>query len=235
VADRILIIDSNEDIRGMLKKELTNDGYEVYEAGTGNIAFKIANNFFPTLILSEVFLPDMEGVELCKRIKSISNIPDVPYMFLTSASDIYMENRAFQAGAIDYLIKLNVTRQEILLRIELHLQRNSFASKIERYTHMLLSGRYGQIPLVEIYRWLANLKINGALELFYSGQRSTVYFHHGKIVNAESGSSRGKRILFDIQRAGEGIYRFDKDRSTAYTTIYESIDELITELAQATH
>ena len=108
----------------MLKKYFEAEGYNALTSDTGSLAFKIANLEKPEVVLSEVFLPDMDGIELCKRIRDISVIPDVPYVFLSSVSDFLIENKAFRAGADEFLVKNNTTRQELLLRIELLLHQN---------------------------------------------------------------------------------------------------------------
>ena len=87
MSKKILIIDGNENITLMLKKYFEAEGYNALISHTGSLAFKIANLEKPEAVLSEVFLPDMDGIELCKRIRDISVIPDVPYVFLSSVND----------------------------------------------------------------------------------------------------------------------------------------------------
>lgn len=228
----ILIIDGSDTIRKVLRNNFEKEGYTVLESGTGSGAFKVVNSLKPDVILSEVFLPDMDGVELCKRIKDISAVPDVPFVFLTSVQDMLIENRALRAGANDYLVKVNITRQEILLRVELLLHRTSFSSKIERYSDMIFAGRIGSFSLWDVCRIVNNHKMSGLLEVFIIEKRALIYFFEGAIVDASYGKEKGDKALFNITELREGVFRFSGNNVAKQITISQDTDELIDELEQ---
>jgi DNA-binding response OmpR family regulator len=226
----ILIVDGSDTIRTVLYENLEKEGYVVFEADEGKAAFKIVNQEKPDLIVSEVFLPDMDGVELCKRVKDISAVPDVPFVFLTSVQDMLIENRALRAGASDYLVKVNITRQEILLRVELLLHRNSFTAKIERYTDLILSGRLGVLSIWDIARFLHHHRMSGRLELFMREKRAAIYFNDGKIIDALLGREKSNKALSKMVDIDTGVYRFSHRFPARDITISENTSELIDQL-----
>ena len=228
----VLIIDGSDTIRKVLRNNFEREGFQVLEAATGSSGFKIVNSEKPDIVVSEVFLPDMDGVELCKRIKDISAVPDVPFIFLTSVQDMLIENRALRAGANDYLIKVNITRQEILLRVELLLHRQSFAAKIERYSDMVLSGRIGVLSIWDILRFLQGKKLSGMLEIFVFEKRAGIFFFEGQIVDANFGKLKGDKALFQLPEIESGVFRFNQNVVAKQISFTQNTEELISELEQ---
>ena len=230
MSKKILIIDGNENITLMLKKYFEAEGYNALTSDTGSLAFKIANLEKPEVVLSEVFLPDMDGIELCKRIRDISVIPDVPYVFLSSVSDFLIENKAFRAGADEFLVKNNTTRQELLLRIELLLHQNAFSAKIERFPSLLIAGRIGEISLGEVVEFIYKQKLSGGLELFVVDQRGILFFDRGEIIDAYYGKRKAYRAIDNMCDEKAAVYRFSKNLFSRKKTITDSTVDLISSM-----
>jgi CheY-like chemotaxis protein len=101
---RILIVDDETLYARLLKSSLEeNTGYEIFIAGGGNEALELMEQHKPDLVLLDILMPDMNGLECLKRIKSIA--PDVPVSMLTSVRDDEIGKQALQAGAFDYVTK----------------------------------------------------------------------------------------------------------------------------------
>lgn len=101
----ILIIDDEPDIRVLLKYNLEKEGYKVYEAGDGNEGLEIAEKVRPDLIILDVMMPDMDGIETCEKIRSNSNLANSIVCFLTARGEDYSQLAGFDAGADDYIMK----------------------------------------------------------------------------------------------------------------------------------
>ena len=134
---KILIVDDNPNVLKLLNISLSKAaaGYEIVEAENGEVAFEVANKELPDLIISDIMMPQMDGIELCWMIRENSKVPLVPFIFLTSFDDSEMEIRGFRAGADEYLNK-PIDRKELLERVEELLDRTQKLKTIEDKTEV---------------------------------------------------------------------------------------------------
>ena len=101
----VLIIDDEEDIRNILKYSLEKEGYMVYEASNGKDGLAQANQVKPDLIVLDVMMPDMDGIEVCENIRRSSENNDVIICMLTARNEDYSQIAGLEAGADDYVSK----------------------------------------------------------------------------------------------------------------------------------
>jgi len=102
---KILVVDDEADILEFISYNLKKEGYEVYTALNGKEALPIAKKVKPDLILLDVMMPIMDGIETCKRIKADSDFNKTYVVFLTARAEEYSEIEGFNAGADDYIAK----------------------------------------------------------------------------------------------------------------------------------
>ncbi len=103
--DKILLIDDDEDILEFLTYNLEKEGYEVRQAMTGIIATQVAKEFVPDLIILDIMMPDMDGIETCVLLRKNPELKDTIITFLTARSEDYSQVEGFEAGADDYIFK----------------------------------------------------------------------------------------------------------------------------------
>jgi two-component system, OmpR family, alkaline phosphatase synthesis response regulator PhoP len=118
---KILVVDDEADILEFISYNLKKEGYEVYTALNGKEALPIAKKAKPDLILLDVMMPVMDGIETCKRIKADSDFDQTYVVFLTARSEDYSEIEGLDAGADDYIAKpikpkVLITRLNAILR-----------------------------------------------------------------------------------------------------------------------
>jgi two-component system, OmpR family, alkaline phosphatase synthesis response regulator PhoP len=118
---RILLVDDEPDILEFISYNLKKDGFEVYTSNNGREAIKIAIQERPQLIILDVMMPDMDGVETCRIIRETPELKDVLVAFLTARNEDYSQIAGFDAGADDYINKpikprVLVSRVKALLR-----------------------------------------------------------------------------------------------------------------------
>jgi putative two-component system response regulator len=103
---RILLVDDDE-IQLTTAELFLKSDYEIYKTGSGEEALKYLYNkeFVPSLIMLDIFMPNMNGWEVFNRIKAISYLKDIPIVFLTSMDEETEKKRAFQMGAAGFIIK----------------------------------------------------------------------------------------------------------------------------------
>lgn len=117
---RILIVEDDEDIVDVLRRTLRAEGYEVRAAADGPEALENLADFVPDLVILDLGLPGMDGMEVCNRIRKTS---EVPVLMLTARADPEDRVAGLDTGADDYLVK-PFDRSELLARIRALLRRH---------------------------------------------------------------------------------------------------------------
>jgi adenylate cyclase len=102
---RILIVDDNETNRDILRTRLGRHGYELMEAADGEEAITAARQHHPDLILLDVMMPKVDGVEACRQLKADANLPFMPIILVTAKADTKDVVAGLEAGADEYLTK----------------------------------------------------------------------------------------------------------------------------------
>ncbi len=105
MAKKILLVDDETDILDLIKYNLEKEGFEVKIADNGKTAINVASSFVPDLILLDVMMPEMDGVETCIELRKNSKLKHVIIAFLTARGEDYSQIAGFEAGADDYITK----------------------------------------------------------------------------------------------------------------------------------
>jgi len=116
---RVLVVEDDEEIAEVLRRSLRGEGYDVKTTGDGVEALDIAAGFVPDLVVLDLGLPGMDGVEVCRRLRAEG---DVPILILTARTETEDRVAGLDSGADDYLAK-PFERRELLARIRALLRR----------------------------------------------------------------------------------------------------------------
>ena len=111
---KILIVDDDPDIIEILTYNLSNEGYNVKSAVNGVEALKKAKKFIPDIILLDVMMPEMDGIEACSNLREIESLSKTMIIFLSARGEDFTQIAAFDAGADDYINK--PVKPKILLK-----------------------------------------------------------------------------------------------------------------------
>ena len=120
---KILLVDDEPDIIEFIQYNLKKEGYQVFTAMNGRDAIKMAVKHLPDLILLDVMLPDMDGIETCEEIRSIPTLKNTTIAFLTARTEDYSQIAGFEAGGDDYITK-PIKPRVLLSRIKALLKRH---------------------------------------------------------------------------------------------------------------
>ncbi len=134
---KILVVDDEQDILEFVGYNLKKEGFKVYTATNGNEAIKQTKKHKPQLILMDVMMPEMDGIEACLQIKSINEFKNVIIAFLTARSEDYSQIEGFDAGADDYITK-PIKPKLLIRRIKALLKRYREDGEQNKYKHEII-------------------------------------------------------------------------------------------------
>ncbi len=123
-AYKVMVVDDEEPILELLKYNLEKEGYEVKAANNGHLAVEIARKFKPDLVLLDIMMPHMDGVEACRQLRAMPDLINTFIVFLTARSEEYSEVAAFDVGADDYITK-PIKPRALMSRISALFRRES--------------------------------------------------------------------------------------------------------------
>jgi CheY-like chemotaxis protein len=122
MSERILFVDDNVETQKLVNTVLARQSFEVISAYTGEQALQLAQREQPDLILMDLLMPGMDGLEVIRRLRGIGNTAHIPIIIFTVKTDLKTKSAGFEAGADDYLTKLT-TPAEVSMRIRAALRR----------------------------------------------------------------------------------------------------------------
>ncbi|SOD12750.1 response regulator transcription factor [Pedobacter xixiisoli] len=120
---KILIVDDEPDILELIEYNLKKEGYQVYLASNGQDGINVAKKVQPDLIILDIMMPKMDGIEACRLMRAIPEFKNTFMVFLTARSEEYSEIAGFNVGADDYIAK-PIKPRALVSRINAILRRN---------------------------------------------------------------------------------------------------------------
>ena len=132
----VLLIDDNPDNLRLLAGMLRERGYQVRLATSGRWALESARTAPPQLIMLDISMPEMDGYEVCRQLKTDSNTRDIPVIFISALDDALDKVKAFRVGGVDYVSK-PFQAEEVVARVENQLALASLRQDLERHNEEL--------------------------------------------------------------------------------------------------
>ena len=120
---RILLVDDEPEILNVVKFYLEDEDYEVYVTTEGNRAVELAESLRPDLIILDVMMPVMDGIQVCRQLRSRTRTRMIPIIFLTARESVEDKIRGLEAGGVDYITK-PFHNQELMARIKAHIRQS---------------------------------------------------------------------------------------------------------------
>jgi len=123
-ANTILVVDDEQDLLDLIEYNLMKEGYRVLKAVNGIEALEVAKEQNPDLVLLDIMMPKMDGLEVCEKMRSDSDLRHIPIIFLTARGDEKTEVEGLDLGADDYVTK-PISTTKLISRIKAVLRRFS--------------------------------------------------------------------------------------------------------------
>ena len=124
MSQKILLVDDEEDILEFLSYNLIKDGFEILTANNGAKGLALAKKHKPDLVILDVMMPEMDGVDVCQRIRELPELDETLVLFLSARAEDYSELAGFSAGADDYITK-PIKPKLLISRVRAILRRKS--------------------------------------------------------------------------------------------------------------
>ncbi len=193
----ILIVDDNAANRDILETRLAIHGYEIFTASDGEAGLALARERRPDLILLDVMMPKMDGIEVCQHLKKDSDLPFIPIILVTAKSDPKDVVAGLEAGADEYLTKpvdqtALVSRVKSMIRIKsLYDQTKEQAAELTKWNETLQQQVADQLAELERVNVLKGFFSPQLAELIVSSGRTELMESHRREITAVFSDLRG--------------------------------------------
>jgi two-component system NtrC family sensor kinase len=125
----ILIVDDTLANLQLLTQMLTEQGYKIRPAVSGKLAFSFMQSMLPDLILLDIQMPEMDGYEVCEKLKADDKTREIPVIFISALTEVFDKVKAFSVGGVDYITK-PFQAEEVLARVKTHLKLNQLQQQL---------------------------------------------------------------------------------------------------------
>ncbi|MFO8087038.1 MAG: response regulator transcription factor [Bacteroidales bacterium] len=127
---KILIVDDEKDILEFLSYNLNKENYQVKTSSDGMSAVQIARQWSPALVILDVMMPELDGIETCQELRKLDNMKNAIILFLTARGEDYSQIAGFEAGGDDYVTK-PVKPKVLISRVKALLRRHKLVEEPE--------------------------------------------------------------------------------------------------------
>ncbi len=200
----LLLVDSDAKSLRVMEVSLKKAGFQVTTAIHGKDALEKVQISPPDLVLSETRMPEMDGLELCKVLKSDERFRHIPFVFLTNQKAVESKVKGLEQGADDYLTK-PIYIKEVVTRVRMILQKVE-KDRIERKeTKNGFVGNLADMGVVDLVQTFEIGRKTGVIKL--EGERAgVVYFKEGRVIDSELGRLRGENAFYRMLNTFEGKF-----------------------------
>lgn len=176
---KILVVDDDQDILDLLEYNLEKEGFRVKTTSSSQDALSKAIEVLPDLIILDVMMPGLNGIELCKQIREMSCFEDTVIFFLTAHSDVYYQEAALETGGDDFIEKV-VGMRALTQKVVAVLERNFIIRKREQEL---------RVGPLKINRRKSSVSVSGREMLLSKPELELLYFfaqNPGKPITTEN-------------------------------------------------
>jgi DNA-binding response OmpR family regulator len=193
----VLIVDDSPLIQQIVADAFKPRGFEVLRAGDGSEGLRQVSETRPDVIVADILMPVMDGWRFCEEVRRNPTTFDIPFIFLTTESEVRKRVRGLRLGADDFLTK-PFAPEELVARAEKLLERAERFRRLTAATNSL-SGHTEHLPVADLLQILSLNGKTGSLRLEgRSDEVGRIHFDHGRIVHCELGEVLGVKALFRL-------------------------------------
>ncbi|MFZ5988506.1 MAG: diguanylate cyclase [Bacillota bacterium] len=191
---RVLIVEDNPNSAKLLGEILGDEGYQVYSVDQGLSILNLVYEIKPNIILLDIMMPELDGFEICKLLKTDSETKDIPIIMITAKTDSKDIRMALELGAFDY-IKKPVDEVEVIARVRSALRFKEYHDKLKEMTMKDgLTGVYNHRLLIELFEkeYTRQIRKGGNIAFIM------IDIDHFKRINDTYGHTAGDMIIREV-------------------------------------
>ena len=234
---KVLIVDDDPSILKIMSAMLKMIGCQIVMASDGQEALEKALQTLPSLIISDLLMPKMDGCQLFEKLREFPQTFAIPFVCLTSRGQEDEKLAAFEKGVEDYWVKpfviseLSMKTKKILLREIEKYQYLCTSATTTLNQNVDLAGNLATTPLPQLLRMIEYIAKTGILVLQQeSNQQGQLLFQEGKIYGAAYGNYQGEKAAIALLPWRNGTFSFFSQPLVTIQTIFTSLEELFNKL-----
>jgi len=227
VQDKILIADSEIDLTTLLELRLVKEGFGVLLARNGEEALKKAKETKPSLIITEVDLPQKSGLEFISELQKEEEGKAIPFVFLSRRDEPEIVTKSLDLGAEDYITK-PIKVDVFCAKIKTMLNRLKAERKVAQKP-VGVSGSLSEMSLADIIQILSAGRKTGKIILRNKEQSAEIHMEDGRVINALIDNLKGEEAFYKILYWSEGTFTIDPNIEISERLINLSTDSLMLE------
>lgn len=203
--NKILLVDDDLNLHRLVKTALESSDCDVIACDNPVQAFEILKTFVPDIIISDIMMPEMDGIEFFNKLTKISQFETIPFLFLTASKDDSVAEEVMSRGAIDFLIKpynLKALKAKVqsLLRLRKASQKTAFIDR----------GDLRETPLMDILQFCEDNTFTGILRIRHEDQDGVFAFDRGALANAKLGDMSQEESLDEMLQWEDGEFQLEQ-------------------------
>jgi PAS domain S-box-containing protein len=229
---RVLIVDDDQKVCALLTELISTEGYEVVSAADGSSALALVSSFEPDVVISDVVMPILDGIQLCRRIKEEPRTADIPVLLISGLRNAVEDSvEGLTAGADDYL-NVPFRNEELLVKVARLAERR----RVEKHYREIVEDAADIIYTRDMNGIITSINAAGA-RFFGKSSEEIVGCHLGKLIGVKAAARdidetlkaatdsllRSTHYLKDTQGNGrylEGVITIERDRAGSATGMY---------------
>jgi DNA-binding response OmpR family regulator len=224
----LLIVDGDARTRRVLEVSLRKAGYSITVTDTMAQALQFLELTDPELIISDTRLPDGDGFEFCRLVKSHSRWGQIPFIFLTSATELEEKVRGLELGVDDYLTK-PIYVKEVTVRVKMLLQRKQQERIGKKDARTKFSGQLADMAIVDLLQTIEISRKSGTIEFETDLGQATVWFRDGRVIDAQMGRLQAEAVIYRLLGLSDGAFEVEFKAINRIAAIEDSTQSLLME------
>ncbi|HEY3451361.1 MAG TPA: DUF4388 domain-containing protein [Myxococcales bacterium] len=206
----LLLVDGDPKSLRVMEVSLKKAGFSVTTAGSGADALQKVQISTPDLVLSDTKMPgEIDGFELCRRMKEIEATKDLPFVFLTAQKAVDAKLRGLELGVEDYLTK-PIYIKEVVTRVKILLaKREKERLERDRKEGKSFAGNLVDMGVVDLVQTFEMGRKTGKMSLKVGNKEAKIFFKDGKVIDAEYGRIQGEPAFYRLLNANEGTFELE--------------------------
>ena len=224
----LLLVDGDARHLRVLEVSLRRAGFSITSADSSLQGLQYLETAEPDLIISDTHLADGDGFDFCRAVKQNPRWTGIPFIFLTSATELEDKVRGLELGVEDYLTK-PIYVKEVTTRVKMLLQRKQQERLGRKDARTKFSGQLADMAIVDLLQTIEISRKSGTIELDTDLGHASVWFRDGRVIDAKMGRMQAAAAVYRLLGINEGSFEVEFRNISRASVIRETTQGLLME------